>query len=118
MLTENHSRTTVIVWKTSQGLEDDPEKMGIQNVQMRGEGRGDEKLSNSRAKVNPGSWHLLIRIHYTNTGQISAPAARGMGPPCSRGEVSSGLSRVGVFPRRGVSWGPNLWGSKDENLNR
>lgn len=87
-------------------------------TKKRGEGRGDEKLSNSRAKVNPGSWHLLIRIHYTNTGQISAPAARGMGPPCSRGEVSSGPRRVGVFPRRGVSWGPNLWGSKDENPNR
>lgn len=41
MPTENHSRTTVIVWKTSQGLEDDPEKMGIQNVQMRGRRGGN-----------------------------------------------------------------------------
>lgn len=87
-------------------------------TKKRGEGRGDEKLSNGLAKVNPGSWRLLIRIHSTNTGQISAPAARGMGPPRSRGERNSGLRRVGLFPRRGVTRGPNLWGSKDENPNR
>lgn len=47
----------------------------------KGEGRGDYKLAKSLAKVNPGSWRLLIRIHSTSAGQISEPAARGRGPP-------------------------------------
>lgn len=56
-------------------------------TKRKGEGRGDYKLANSLAKVNPGSWRLLIRIHSTSAGQISEPAARGRGPPCSREEV-------------------------------
>lgn len=83
--------------------------------QRGGEGRRDEKLANSLAKVNPSSWRLLIRIHSSNTGQISEPAASGRGPPCSQGEVSSGPRREGLLPRRGVTGGPNLWGSKYEN---
>lgn len=71
--------------------------------QRGGEGRRDEKLANSLAKVNPSSWRLLIRIHSSNTGQISEPAARGRGPPCSQGEVSSGPRREGLLPRRGVT---------------
>ena len=56
-------------------------------TKRKGEGRGDYKLANSLAKVNPGSWRLLIRIHSTSAGQISEPAARRRWPPCSRGEV-------------------------------
>lgn len=81
-------------------------------------GEGDYKLANSLAKVNPGSWRLLIRIHSTGAGQISEPAARGRGPPCSRGEVSSGPRREGLFPSRGGTRGANSWGSKDETPNR
>lgn len=59
----------------------------LRKTKRRGEGRGDYKLANSLAKVNPSSWRLLIRIHSTGAGQIPEPAARGRGPPCSRGEV-------------------------------
>lgn len=82
-----------------------------------GERGGGEKLANSLAKVNPGSWRLLIRIHSTDTRQTSEPAARGRGPPSSQGEVSSRLRREGLLSRRGVTWGPNWWGSEGENPN-
>lgn len=87
-------------------------------TKRRGERGGDEKLSSSPAKVNPGSWRrLLLRVHSTNTGQLAAPAARGMGPPAAGGEVRSGPRRAGPFPRRGARRGPNLWGSEDETPN-
>lgn len=55
---------------------------------QRGEGRAEEtKHENSLAKVNPSSWRLFIRIHATNTGQVSEPAVWGRGPPGSQGEV-------------------------------
>lgn len=45
-------------------------------------------------------------------------SSQGRGPPCSPGEVSSGLRRESLFSRTGVTWGANLWGSEDENPNR
>lgn len=88
---------------------------------QRGKGRrGEGRLQTCQqpGQGEPRSWRLLIRIHSTSAGQISEPAARGRRPPCSRGEVSSGLRREGLFPRRGVTGGTNLWGSKDQNPNR
>ena len=60
----------------------------LEKTKRRGEGRGDCKLLNSLAKVNPSSWRLLLRIHSTHQPNLRTSSLRERGPPCSQGEVS------------------------------
>lgn len=65
---------------------------------------------NSLAKVNPGSWRLLIRIHSTNTGQISEPAVWGRAPHCSQGEVKFRTEAGRSDSQKGSDLGDELVG--------
>lgn len=53
-----------------------------------GRGRGDCKLLDSLAKVNPAPGAFSLRIHSTTPAKSQNQQSRGRGPPCSQGEVS------------------------------
>lgn len=60
----------------------------LEKTKRRGEGRGDCKLLNSLAKVNPGSWRLLLRIHSTTPAKSQNQQSGGEGASLFPGEVS------------------------------
>lgn len=80
-------------------------------TKRKGAGRGDDKLANGLAKVNPGSWRLLIRIHSTSAGQISEPAARepgGGGLPAAGEKFRTEAGRP--VSQKGGRWGNEFVG--------
>ena len=90
-------------WGSLQRPKERPGTAMLEKTKRRGEGRGDCKLLNSLAKVNPSSWRLLLRSH-SHTSQISEPAVCGRGGlPVPREKFRSGLWREGRLSRKGVT---------------
>lgn len=88
-------------WGSLQRLKERPGTAVLEKTKRRGEGRGDCKLLNSLAKVNPGSWRLLLRIHSTTPAKSQNQQSRREGASLFPGRsfVQDCGGKV-VFPER------------------